>query len=80
MKIQAEFDCTESHFIEDIANKIYAMFGKPQTIQHYLKSQHPTEKSCLAIAEDIFEMLTGDSPTYEDLMVDQVQADPEIAS
>lgn len=73
MKIKMEFDCTEKELIRDIACKIYSIFGcnafdKP--VDYLMNSQHPTERTCWVLAEEIYEMFSGDSPEYleEDLL------------
>ena len=62
-------DCTQKEFIAGLARTIYRGLGyvspadKPE---YFFRSQHPTERACLAIAETIFEQLTGDTPSYDD--------------
>jgi len=68
MKINTELDCTPMEFLEDLVNKLYGMLGyKRFPLSYFLESQHPTEMACLQAAEEIFEMITGDSPEYTDL-------------
>lgn len=65
MKIEMEMDCTPLEFLEDLVNKIYGQ--KRMSLVYFLGSQHPLEKRCLAVAEEIFEMVVGDCPEYADL-------------
>ncbi|MFM5944875.1 MAG: hypothetical protein ACKO87_02790 [Dolichospermum sp.] len=69
MKIpEQEFDCTQREFIEDICWIIYSRLGysNRQEPGYFFASQHPTEISVLAAAEEIFEFLTSDTPDYDD--------------
>jgi len=75
--INNSFDCTQREFVLDIARIIYATHGfkLPDDDQMYLyRSQHPTERSVLQAAEDIFELLTGDSPSYDDDELEEINA------
>ena len=63
------FDCTQRELVVDIAYLIYATHGhsvRPEDPLYLFKSQHPTERSCLSAAEEIFELFFGDSPDYDD--------------
>lgn len=66
--INAQFDCTQRQFVVDLARVVYAAMGYklPNEIEYLFDSQHPQEKAALLAAEEIFEMLTGDSPSYDD--------------
>lgn len=68
MKIETQLNCTPLEFLEDLANRIYQMQSGANRfpLSYFLDSEHPTEISCLKIAEDIFEMVTGNSPDYND--------------
>jgi hypothetical protein len=67
MKIDTSFDCNQKEFIEDLCWIIYGYLGyaKRQNPGYFFNSQHPTEKSILCAAEEIFQLLTGDRPDYE---------------
>lgn len=65
MKINMEMNCTPLEFLEDLVNKIYG--HKRMSLSYFLASQHPQEQQCLAVAEEIFEMVVGDSPEYADM-------------
>jgi hypothetical protein len=65
----ASFDCTQRQVVVQIATMIYQthgynIMGKP--IDYLFKSEHPTEQACLGVAEEIFELFNGDSPSYDD--------------
>jgi hypothetical protein len=65
----ASFDCTQREIVVDIATLIYRTHGyeiKDKPPEYLFQSQHPTERACLAAAEEIFEMFAGDSPDYSD--------------
>ena len=68
LQIQSQFDCTQRELVIDIARIIYRTHGgeMPPDPTYLWRSQHSTEKGCLAAAEIIFEMFWGDSPTYQD--------------
>ena len=68
MEIKADFDCTQRELVQDIARLIYRSHGGtlPEELMYLWKSQHPTERSVLAVAEEIFELFYGDSPDYSD--------------
>lgn len=61
-------DATQREVIHDIARLIYATHGckLPNDLFYLENSQHPTEIAVLAAAEQIFELLTGDTPDYSD--------------
>ncbi|MFM6881966.1 MAG: hypothetical protein ACKPKK_15170 [Dolichospermum sp.] len=65
---EQEFDCTQREFIEDICWIIYSKQGysNRQEPGYFFASQHPTEMSILSSAEEIFKLLTGDTPDYDD--------------
>jgi len=71
--INQSFDCTQRELVVDIARVIYATHGArlPEEISYLFNSQHPTEKSVLAAAEEIFEIFYGDSPSYDDDDLDE---------
>jgi hypothetical protein len=65
----ASFDCTQREIVVDIATLIYRTHGyevQDKPLDYFFKSQHPTERACLAVAEEIFELFAGDSPSYDD--------------
>ena len=65
----ASFDCTQRGIVVDLATLIYRTHGyeaEDQSLGYFFQSQHPTERACLAAAEEIFEMFAGDSPDYSD--------------
>jgi hypothetical protein len=69
--INASFDVTQREFIADIAWATYKQLGytapaPTEDLDYFFRSQHPQEQAMVAIAEEIFEMLTGDSPSYDD--------------
>jgi hypothetical protein len=71
MKIDMEFDCTQREFVEDISNIVYMrMHGvKRQEPGYFFRKEpldDPRERQSLMIAEEIFELITGDSPDYSD--------------
>jgi hypothetical protein len=71
MKIEFETDCTQREFIADVAWKIYQAMGyraptPVANLMYFFESEHPMEKACVWGAEEIFEMLTGDTPDYSD--------------
>lgn len=61
-------DCTQREFVTDLAKTIYRGLGyiAPDKPDYFFDSQHPTEIAILAIAETIFEQLTGDTHSYDD--------------
>lgn len=66
--ISAQFDCSQREVVFDIAKIIYATHDArlPADLMYLYESQHPTERAVLVAAEAIFELLTGDSPSYDD--------------
>lgn len=66
--ISQRFDCTQRELVIDIARIIYSSHGckLPEDSLYLWRSQHPTEKGVLAMAEEIFELFYGDSPEYID--------------
>lgn len=68
IKIEQSFDRTQKEFVVDIARVIYKQLGYnlPDNPEYLFSSLHPTEVAVLRAAEDIFELLTGDSPDYEE--------------
>lgn len=69
MDIEPEIPRTHHEVLEDIVNRIYQMHtgkGARYPLLYFLNSQHPTEIACLKAAEDIFEIVTGDSPDYDE--------------
>lgn len=69
IQIDEEFDCTERQFVVAIAQHIYRTHGheisnKPWP--YLFNSKHPTEQAVLYAAEAIYELFTGDSPSYDD--------------
>ena len=69
MKIETDLDCSSMELMEDLVNKLYGnLFGTVRRpLSYFLESQDPREKSCLIVAESIFEMFVGDSPDYSEL-------------
>ena len=65
---EQQFDCTQRKFVEDICWIIYSKLGysNRQKSGYFFASKHPTEMSILRSAEEIFELITGDSPDYDD--------------
>ena len=68
MRINYESDETQSQFVDALARRIYKALGYNAPINpNYLwESQHPTEQMMIQLSEEIFEVLTGDSPDYGD--------------
>lgn len=72
MIINFESDVTTRELIADLAWMIYrdamgyAAPAPTENLMYFFDSQHPSEKSCLYAAENIFEMMTGDRPDYSD--------------
>ena len=69
--ISAQFDCTQREFIAEIAWGIYKKLGHvaplpADDLMYFFNSKHGMEQAVLWAAEDIFESLTGDSPSYDD--------------
>jgi hypothetical protein len=68
VKISETFDISQAEFIDDLCWIIYSRMGyadrKP--LGYFFNSQHPSEIAVLRAAEEIFELLTGDSPDYDD--------------
>ena len=63
------FDASQREIVVDIAARIYRMMGydiSNTSTMYLFNSQHPTERAVLQVAEDIFEMLWGDIPDYDD--------------
>ena len=70
MKIEASFDGNQKEFIEDICWIVYStMHGvKRQKPGYFFRAyplHDPRERQSLQVAEEIFELLTGDRPDYE---------------
>ena len=75
VRIDTSLDCTPAELIEDLANMIYQSFGTTRfPLKYFMESQHPTERSCLQVAEKIFELFTGDLPDYADY--EEISGDP----
>ena len=68
MIIEAEIEGCQRDLILQLARIIYRTHGAelPADPWYLYGSQHPTEQGVLAAAEQIFELLTGDSPSYDD--------------
>jgi hypothetical protein len=71
MQIEFQTDATVREFIADLAWTIYRGMGytapaPTANLMYFFESQHPQEKACVWAAEEIFEILTGDSPEYLD--------------
>lgn len=66
--INQQFDCTQRELVSNIARIIYKSHGckLPNDPMYLWRSQHPTERGILAVAEEIFELFYGDSPEYID--------------
>jgi hypothetical protein len=66
--VKTSFDASQRELVVDIASMIYKMMGykAPTRINYFYESQHPTEQAVLSLAEEIYEMFVGDSPSYED--------------
>ena len=71
MTVNIEFhnDCTQRELVVDIARLIYQSLGyrlPDNNILYLFKSQHPLEQNVLSVAEEIFELFSGDGPSYDD--------------
>jgi hypothetical protein len=69
MLISTDTDLTQRETVREIARIIYRNLGYVLPMENILylwESKHPTEKAVLKSALDIFEMMTGDYPDYED--------------
>lgn len=68
MKIECSFDCTEEELMLDLCTLVASTIGfKLQeniTIQDIIDSTNPRMQAVLFTAESIYELFTGDSPTY----------------
>jgi hypothetical protein len=66
--VDRQWDVTQRQFVVDLARIIYRNIAGelPADINYLYRSQHPTEKAVLNAAEQIFEILTGDTPDYSD--------------
>lgn len=67
--ITTQFDCTQRQFVVYLAMLIYRVADgniTPSTLSYFFDSCHPAERASLQVAEAIFELLTGDSPDYDD--------------
>jgi hypothetical protein len=72
IQINAQFDCTQRGLINDITRLIakdigYIISGEVE-VTH---SVNPRTIHFTQIACDIFELLTGDSPSYDDDELDE---------
>ena len=68
VSINTSFDCTQRELVINIARRVYDSMGYtlPENPEYLWSTQHPTEISVRIIAEEIFGMFAGDSPSYED--------------
>lgn len=68
VSITANFDCTQRELVIDIAKQIYRLTGckSPENPEYFWGTQHPTAIDVRVIAEELFEMFAGDSPSYDD--------------
>ena len=69
--INTSFDVTQREFITDLAwiayqNSGYKAPTRSENPNYFWDSAHPQERAMISLAENIFELLTGDSPSYDD--------------
>lgn len=80
VSINANFDCSRKELVYDIASVIsigmgYKLSGSSSTIAWLANAGNPRALLYVGIAEEIFELLTGDRPDYAEDEEDREEED-----